>query len=294
MSGELYTPDDFGEESNAPIVVSCHGWSAPVMVEMRRTRYAEDLTAAGIAFLIFDYRGWGESPSSVLPARGAEGDVVEFAGVLDPFAWAVDIRHALDFVVGLAGIDTARIGLLGNSVGGGLVTHVASRDDRVKCVVSQMGVHDLRGNDDMAPGTGLPMWTRAEMLELAVNAAQTGILPQEFRIPDVFIRELGGEPGVPMTMAVHPDVRFWAPIDDAPHVRVPTLILDSGDEPNWDISEHGRAAGERIAAASDQPSEYRAIEGANHVRASYTQVGSDDAPESAMRHAGVAWFAKHL
>src|SRR5438105_8926711 len=49
-----------------------------------------------------------------------------------------DIRAAISFLSGEANIDPQRIGLLGTSYGGGLVTWVAGNDPRVKCVVAQV------------------------------------------------------------------------------------------------------------------------------------------------------------
>ncbi len=302
MAGQLYAPDDFSTESRHPVVVSCHGWSAPLMEQMRTTMYGEDLAASGYCLLIFDYRGWGASDSSVIAPRPPDtdsasvsrGEVRPLEGVLDPFAWATDVIHAIDFIATHPGIAQDRIGLLGSSVGGGIAVHVASRDPRVKCVVSQMGVQDLRGSDHLGYSDGLPFWTTADMSSRAARAAREGELPQSIDVPDLIVQSMGHAPGVRLSTLIHPDVRRWAPINDTSALTVPTLILDAGDEPNWDIRLHGERLSHNIQRAGHAHCEYRVIPDAGHVMETYSLMGMAGSAESAMREAGVDWFTRHL
>jgi dipeptidyl aminopeptidase/acylaminoacyl peptidase len=300
MSGRLYAPDDLSANTSYPVVVSCHGWSAPLMVDMERTGYPEELVAAGFCLLIFDYRGWGESRSAIVPADpeaafepGSAVPGRTLTGVLAPFAWATDVIHALDFILGEPGIDPERIALLGSSVGGGVVFRVASRDPRVKCVVSQMGIQDLRGVTGAQVGP-LPFWTFEQMTRLATSTARTGDIPLELPIPDPIVAALGAEPGTAMTGLVDADVLRWDPINDAEKIRVPVIIIDSGDESNWDIRQHGEEFARRMKSRGIVDVEHHAIEHATHNRSTYAQIGIAGTPESAMREIAVSWLRRHL
>jgi dienelactone hydrolase len=48
-----------------------------------------------------------------------------------------DIRAAISFLAGEPTVEAQRIGIMGSSYGGGLVTYMAGTDPRVKCVVAQ-------------------------------------------------------------------------------------------------------------------------------------------------------------
>ncbi|MCZ7537945.1 MAG: prolyl oligopeptidase family serine peptidase [Acidimicrobiia bacterium] len=93
--------------------------------------YHQALLAAGIAVLVFDYRGFG----------GSAGD----ASYLDPMAQVEDWRAANSFLETRPEIDSQRIGAFGSGgTGGGNAVCVAALDSRVKAVVSQVPIADGR------------------------------------------------------------------------------------------------------------------------------------------------------
>ncbi|MEK6720486.1 MAG: alpha/beta fold hydrolase [Chloroflexota bacterium] len=93
--------------------------------------YHEALLAAGIAVLVFDYRGFGDS----------EGD----ATLLDPRAQVEDYRSAATYLETRADIDPARIGAFGSgATGGGNAIMAAGLDPRFKAIVSQVPIADGR------------------------------------------------------------------------------------------------------------------------------------------------------
>lgn len=113
-----------------PAVVQGPGW-----LGLRGARlyhpYHEALLAAGIAVLVFDYRGFGDS----------EGD----ATYLDPMDQVADYRAAVTWIGTRPEIDGGRIGIFGSGgTGGGNAIYAGALDPRVKAVVSQVPIADGR------------------------------------------------------------------------------------------------------------------------------------------------------
>ena len=116
-----------GAESAAPAVVMAHGLSGT-----RRDGlgpFAERFAAAGIAALLFDHRGFGDS--------GGEPDLFEPRRQLED--WAAAIACARE----LPGIDPERVATFGSSMGGGNALAAAAADKRVAAAVSQVPFLDL-------------------------------------------------------------------------------------------------------------------------------------------------------
>jgi len=113
-----------------PAVVHGPGW-----LGLRSARiygpYHEALLAAGIAVLVFDYRGFGDST----------GD----ATFLDPMTQVADYRAAVTWLHTREDIDPKRVGAFGSGgTGGGNAIYAGALDDRVKAVVSQVPIADGR------------------------------------------------------------------------------------------------------------------------------------------------------
>jgi hypothetical protein len=128
LAGTLKLPD--GTSGPWPAVVQGPGW-----LGLRGARlyhpYHEALVAAGIAVLVFDHRGFGDS----------EGD----ASYLDPMSQVADYRAAVTWLETRDDIDPSRIGVFGSGgTGGGNAIYAAALDERVKAVVSQVPVSDGR------------------------------------------------------------------------------------------------------------------------------------------------------
>jgi pimeloyl-ACP methyl ester carboxylesterase len=120
----LYRPGGGGAK---PAVVMAHGLSGT-----RRDRlgpFAERFAAAGLAALVFDHRGFGDS--------GGEPDLFEPARQLED--WRAAILHARS----LAGIDPDRIASFGSSMGGGNALAAAAADPRVAAAISQVPFLDV-------------------------------------------------------------------------------------------------------------------------------------------------------
>ena len=121
-AGHDQSGHDTGSGGLAPIVVMAHG-----LTGTRRDRlgpFAERFAAAGIAALLFDYRGFGDNTG--------EPDLFE------PDRQFADWRAAIAHARGLPGIDPDRVATFGSSLGGGNALHAAAEDTRVAAAVSQV------------------------------------------------------------------------------------------------------------------------------------------------------------
>jgi fermentation-respiration switch protein FrsA (DUF1100 family) len=129
----LYVPEH-AAGTRAPAIVMAHGFSA--VKEMRLDRFAEAFAAAGLASVVFDYRGLGASDGE--PRQD-----------LDPYAQLRDYRNAISFARRRPEIDPARIGIWGSSYSGGHALMLGALDRRIRAVVAQVPLIDayewLRG-----------------------------------------------------------------------------------------------------------------------------------------------------
>lgn len=127
ISAILRLPDRTGDEPY-PAVVQGPGWLGLKDARLYLP-YHEALTAAGIAVLIFDYRGFGSSEGAsdlLLPSRQLE-----------------DLINAVTYVASRADIDEDSIGTFGSGgTGGGNAIMLAAADSRIRCAVSQVPVAD--------------------------------------------------------------------------------------------------------------------------------------------------------
>jgi uncharacterized protein len=122
-AGYLFLPEPrAGTGERPPIVVLAHGFSGTMD---RLVPHAERFAADGIAALVFDYRGFGESGG-------------EPRQVVDLPAQRQDLRAAIAWVRGRDDLDPDRVALWGNSLGGAHVISVAADDPGIAAVVAQI------------------------------------------------------------------------------------------------------------------------------------------------------------
>lgn len=124
--GDLYLPENFDPQGSYPALVIAHGFT------VARTSLVEEgrlFAEAGFVTLAFDYRHFGTSGG-------------EPRGRLWPMQETEDFRAAIDWLEVQPGVDAGRIGIWGTSFGGGIVTHVAAHDIRVRACVAQAPILD--------------------------------------------------------------------------------------------------------------------------------------------------------
>ncbi len=124
VRAHLYLPDGEGPH---PVVVMAGGWC--YVKELVMPEYAKAIADAGVAALVFDYRGFGAS----------EGEPRQH---VDPQAQIEDYKNAISYAETRSDLDAGRIGIWGISYSGGHVLIIAATDPRVKCVVSNIPVVD--------------------------------------------------------------------------------------------------------------------------------------------------------
>jgi dipeptidyl aminopeptidase/acylaminoacyl peptidase len=128
LAGTLKLPDAGGPPFSA--VVQGPGWLG-LRDAKAYVPYHEALLAAGMAVLVFDYRGFGDST----------GD----ASYLDPMTQVADWRAAVTYLHTRPEVDARRIGAFGSGgTGGGNAIVAAATDPRIGPVVSQVPIADGR------------------------------------------------------------------------------------------------------------------------------------------------------
>lgn len=120
LRGDLYRPEG---ETRPPMVVMGHGFGAER--RFRLPAFAERLCAAGLAVLLFDYRGFGDSQG--MPR-----------GLVDPGRHLADFAAAVRRARELEQIDGSRLALWGTSFGGGHALVTAARLPGIAAVVAQV------------------------------------------------------------------------------------------------------------------------------------------------------------
>lgn len=273
LAADLFLPDEHRDGMRHPAVLLCHGWGG--LKQHLSVAYAPLFVDAGFVALTFDYRGWGESDGKLLAmpdgpplTESREVDVRArvIREVVDPFDQVQDIQSALDLLASEPSVDDRRIGIWGSSYGAGHAIVTAATDDRIRCVVAQVGAYLAPGGDD------LPARARAR----AVDKARGRLEP---RVP----QGIDGFPGLRGTPDLAKMIRY-RPRDLADRIGVPTLIIDAEREELMDIREHGRAVYEIVRRRA--PARYLVYP------CTHYEVYTDHHAEASA--AARDWFVEHL
>ncbi len=180
MAGDLYLPKNRKEGEKLPAIVFCAGTGGTK--GGTGGRLGPIFAEKGYVALAFDYRGWGESESQLMAAepQPKPDEKGELTLKVKALRWQMnytdqteDIRAAISFLAGEPSVDPQRIGIMGSSYGGGLVTYMAGTDPRVKCVVAQ--VPGLGGaNRDRALAAAFKLHTQQARGEVEPVPLETG------------------------------------------------------------------------------------------------------------------------
>jgi dipeptidyl aminopeptidase/acylaminoacyl peptidase len=226
LSGNLYLPDDLRTGERRAGVVLCHGYTG--VRNLYLPDIAHTLNAAGYVVLTFDYKGWGDSDGP--KAR------------LSPYGRVIDSQAALTFLGAQPMVDPDRLGIYGTSYGGATVVWTAAIDQRVKAVVSVVGIghgrrwmRSVRRPDEFAD---LLERSAADRVRRVMTGAAEFVDRAEILLPDRQSAELAaaqrrGNPGavseIPLefiddTLQFHPE---WVVDKIAPR---PLLLITTDND----------------------------------------------------------------
>jgi fermentation-respiration switch protein FrsA (DUF1100 family) len=282
----LFMPKGAGTEARVPAVAMAHGLGA--VKEMYLEPFARRFAEAGIATLVFDYRGFGASGGEPRQ-RVSPRDQME------------DYRNALTWLSLQPEIDADRLGTWGTSFSGAHVIQIAAQDSRVKAVVSQVGPMDvgqiIRGLAGPEQFAGLRQLTIQERIRHAIEGGEryipsTGQPGEGFALQaDQESFDFGHRAHATVAPAWRNEVTMSsleAILDHAPGrfieliaPRPLLMILAKGDAivpPDSNRSAFARAG---------EPKRLLEIEGGHY--SVYAGRGADEAAQAATE-----WFTEHL
>jgi uncharacterized protein len=246
LRGVLHRPA--GAAERRPALVLCHGFGGSCR-GAGHPELAQALARAGYVVLRFDFRGCGQS-------EGTRGSVI----VAEE---AEDLVHALDFIATQPGVDPARIGVIGASLGGSLAIEVAARDPRVKlCVANGAIGKGERRFRAQYPGDAAWQAFRARLDE----AKRTKATLNRFDVIHIPERDRAGlPPGAIMDFTAETALSLLA--DDAESVVAklaprPLLLVHPRGDGVVPVAES-----EALAKAAGANCELRIIEGHAHFAA---------------------------
>src|SRR5919204_6428753 len=206
--------------ASVPLIVMAHG-----LTGTRRDRlgaFAERFADAGIAALVFDYRGFGDSTG--------EPDLYEPSRQLD------DWRAAIALARSLPGIDAERVATFGSSSGGGHALAAAASDPKVAAAISQVPMLDRETQAHSRP--------QRVVDEIKAAAAEGRYLPAVGQ-PDeaALIYAPGAEVGWRRVVAIGDESRWrnrvssawllgppYRPIQHADSLHCPWLVCVGADD----------------------------------------------------------------
>ncbi len=279
LSGDLFVPDDLRPGEKRAGIVLCHGYTGV------RNLYLPDnarvLNEAGYVVLTFDYKGWGDSDGP--------------KSRLSPYGRVIDSQAALTFLGAQSMVDRDRLGIYGTSYGGATVVWTAAVDQRVKAVVSVVGIghgkrwmRSVRRPDEFAD---LLERSAADRVRRVMTGQSEFVDRSSILLPDRQSAELAaaarrGNPGavseIPMeyideTLEFHPE---WIVDKIAPR---PVLFITTDDDRLVPQDES-----EALYARAGEPKKLVVLKGWGHYEV-YTGEAFDQVMEPTL-----AWYRQYL
>jgi pimeloyl-ACP methyl ester carboxylesterase len=239
LSADLYLPE---VEKKPPVVVMAHGFAARRHYGL--PPFAERFAAAGLAVLLFDYRGFGDSQG-------------EPRNYVNPGRHLQDWQAAVEFARTLPAVNGERLALWGTSFSGGHALVTAARLPGISAVVAQVPWVDGIPSSLRFPPALLPLTVPRVVADLA--AELTGrprvlvpvIGPSGLRVlhgPDC---EQGVLRLVPEGMELENEVParilldlvFYRPTAEVSRIQAPVLMIGAREDTLIPYSAVQRAAG---------------------------------------------------
>ncbi len=246
LQGTLVLPDSV---LRSPAVILCHGFGSYDDDLGAFSRMAEQLVQSSIASLRFSFSG-----SDPYPDKGT---------IRPATHWVADCLAALFFLRAHDKIDRQRIGLLGMSVGGGVVIQAAALCKHVRCVVA------------LAPVADGHAWLRHRWLATRSESAWNVFVAEveadqqslasgtpSREVPHFDIQAFPDEPSWNQTLARYPrllrhmtlasawDTFHFQPLLYANRVTQPLRVIHGGADQSVPLN-HGRLFHERAQGDKD-------------------------------------------
>lgn len=221
LSADYYRPS---KVRKPPVILMAHGFAAERKFGL--PEYAEALSSAGYAVILFDYRGFG----------GSTGKPRE---LVSPAHHVADWKSVLTWTKKRKDLDLQNIVLWGISLGGGHVITLAAREKGIKAIIALVPYVDGLTSSVSYPKYLLPSAMALAAQDLA--GSKVGLEP--IRIPVVAesgIRCLTGEDSYAGFMSMVPKGSSWVglvparilltinqyrPTKEAAKIQCPALII---------------------------------------------------------------------
>ena len=279
LSGDLYLPDSLQKGEQRAGIVLCHGYTG--VKDLYLPDNARVLNEAGYVVLTFDYKGWGAS----------EGTRSRLA----PLSRVADVQSAMTFLGLQECVDENRLGIYGTSYGGATVVWTAAVDNRVKCVVSCVGIgHGARWMRSVRrPDEWVDLLARSkkDRESRVLTGKSDYVAREELLLPDRQSAELAAAArrnnpnavgSIPLeyideTMQFHPE---WVVDKIAPR---PLLLITTDDDRLVPSDES-----EALYAKAGEPKRLAVLKGWGHY-----EVYAGRAFEEVMGET-LAWYQKYL
>ena len=275
LSGHIYKPTTI--TTKLPAIILCHGFAG--IKEFLLPNYAERFAKAGFIVLAFDYTGFGES-------EGHRGKLV-------PSIQTTDIKNAITFMQHFPEVDENKIALWGTSFGGANAIAVASSDNRVKALVTQLTfsngerlIKSSMDDDGIAKleRTMAKAWEKEVVKNKPVLVSPTNILTDE-ESKSFYKQSLTEYPGLETKIRVTTlrHILKLKPVEHVQKLNIPIMIIAAKNDAVCPFSES-----EELYDKANTVKQFVVLDDVGHYQV-YTKRYFEKSADAAIQ-----WFEQHL
>lgn len=210
LAGIIFRPQNVEKSEKLPTVMVAGPMYAPK--EQTQSLYAQKIAALGYETMVFDYSYIGSSEGE---PRGLENPKIKVS----------DIKSAISYLEKSDGVIADRIGVMGICGSGGYMTATSAEDKRIKALIA------------LVPYTlmdGIHTMSKEEALEQKAHYEKYGTDPEHLALIEpnsegatYYHNYKRGASANYIDAVAYSQLYWWQfqPIDLAPKVTVPTLVL---------------------------------------------------------------------